>query len=366
MQDGVDYIPMPTWKVFMIQFLNIAGTGPIFGAIMGAKFGPSCYLWIVLGCIFGGAVHDYLSGMISVRKNGATLPELIGSELHWGSRSVIIIFTTLVLLMVGAVFVYSPALILGDLAGDGSTHSMLIWVFVILAYYIIATLLPVDKIIGKIYPVFAFALIFMAVSLLVCLIIKWPTITQYRQAQEEGLLADLEEVWEKYASPELKVYRDQYPDSFNAVSVDGHLFGFPYMEDNFHNAAFLWIRDDWLKNLNAEPPKTIDEMVALARRFTFEDPDGNGKDDTYGLGLQGMVATNNVDKFDVDATVTGGGFTGQAGAIRHGIARALLQVDESYRATLKAAGLLTRDPRMKERKKYGLKAARRAPQFSKR
>lgn len=181
MQDGVDYIPMPTWKVFMIQFLNIAGTGPIFGAIMGAKFGPSCYLWIVLGCIFGGAVHDYLSGMISVRKNGATLPELIGSELHWGSRTVIIVFTTLVLLMVGAVFVYSPALILGDIAGDGTTASMLIWVFVILAYYIIATLLPVDKIIGKIYPVFAFALIFMAVSLLVCLIIKWPTIPEVWQ-----------------------------------------------------------------------------------------------------------------------------------------------------------------------------------------
>jgi putative aldouronate transport system substrate-binding protein len=140
-------------------------------------------------------------------------------------------------------------------------------------------------------------------------IIKWPTITQYRQAQEEGLLADLEDVWEKYASPELKAYREQYPDSFNAVSVDGRLFGFPYMEDNFHNAAFLWIRDDWLKNLNAEPPKTIDEMVALARRFTFEDPDGNGKNDTYGLGLQGLVATNNVGTLE--------GFAGAFGAPGH-------------------------------------------------
>lgn len=181
MQDGVDYIPMPTWKVFMIQFLNIAGTGPIFGAIMGAKFGPSCYLWIVLGCIFAGGVHDYLSGMMSVRQKGATLPEIIGNQFHWGSRTVIIVFTTLVLLMVGAVFVYSPAMILGNLAGDGSSASMFLWVVIILAYYIVATLLPVDKIIGKIYPVFAGALIFMAASLLVCLIVKWPTIPEIWQ-----------------------------------------------------------------------------------------------------------------------------------------------------------------------------------------
>ena len=178
MEDGVDYIPMPTWKVFMIQFLNIAGTGPIFGAIMGAKFGPSCYLWIVLGCIFAGGVHDYFSGMLSMRKNGATLPEIVGSELRWGSRTVIIVFTTLVMLMVGAVFVYSPALILGDLAGDGSSKAMLIWAVVILAYYIVATLLPVDKIIGKIYPIFAFALLFMAASLMVCLFVKWPSIPE--------------------------------------------------------------------------------------------------------------------------------------------------------------------------------------------
>ena len=178
MEDGVDYIPMPTWKVFMIQFLNIAGTGPIFGAIMGAKFGPSCYLWIVLGCIFAGGVHDYFSGMLSMRKRGATLPDIVGSEFHWGSRTVIIIFTTIVLLMVGAVFVYSPALILGDLAGDGSSTAMLIWAGVILVYYIIATLLPVDKIIGKIYPLFAFALLFMAASLFVCLLVKWPSIPE--------------------------------------------------------------------------------------------------------------------------------------------------------------------------------------------
>ena len=178
MQDGVDYVPMPSWKVYMIQFLNIAGTGPIFGAIMGAKFGPSCYLWIVFGCIFAGAVHDYFSGMLSIHKGGATYPEIIGSEIK-GSRFFILFFTTLLLLMVGAVFVYSPALILGDLAGDGSARVVLIWALVILGYYIIATLLPIDKIIGRIYPLFAIALLFMAVSMMICLFIKWPGIPEF-------------------------------------------------------------------------------------------------------------------------------------------------------------------------------------------
>jgi carbon starvation protein CstA len=172
--DGVDFIPMPTWKVFMIQFLNIAGTGPIFGAIMGAKFGPSAYLWIVFGCIFAGAVHDYLSGMLSLRHGGAGLPELVGSYLGNGTKKVMLVFTMLMLLLVGAVFVYSPALILGGMAGDGSRGAIMIWVAVIFIYYIIATLLPIDKIIGKIYPLFAFALLFMAVSLMVCLLVKWP------------------------------------------------------------------------------------------------------------------------------------------------------------------------------------------------
>lgn len=180
-QDGVDFIPMPDWKVFMIQFLNIAGTGPIFGAIMGAKFGPSCYLWIVLGSIFAGAVHDYFSGMLSIRGNGATYPEIIGKELRCGSRTVIIVFTTILLLMVGAVFVYSPALILGSLTGDGSSGVTLVWVFIILAYYIIATLLPVDKVIGRIYPLFAIALLFMAVAMLACLMVKWPSIPEFWQ-----------------------------------------------------------------------------------------------------------------------------------------------------------------------------------------
>ncbi len=172
--DGVDYVPLPTWKVFMIQFLNIAGTGPIFGAIMGAKFGPASYLWIVLGCIFAGAVHDYFVGMLSVRHDGAGLPELVGSYLGAGTKKVMLVFSIVLLLLVGTVFVYSPALILGDMAGDGSRGAIMLWVGIIFLYYIIATLLPIDKIIGKIYPLFAFALLFMAAALMVCLFVKWP------------------------------------------------------------------------------------------------------------------------------------------------------------------------------------------------
>ena len=178
MEDGVDYIPMPTWKVYVIQFLNIAGTGPIFGAIMGAKFGPASYLWIVLGSIFAGAMHDYFMGMFSVRGNGMSLPSIIGHMLGPMTKKVMMVFTILLLLLVGAVFVYSPAIILGGITGDGGTSSVMVWVVVIFIYYIIATLLPIDKIIGKIYPVFAIALIFMAISMMTCLFVKWPSIPE--------------------------------------------------------------------------------------------------------------------------------------------------------------------------------------------
>ena len=174
--DGVDFIPLPSWKIFMIQFLNIAGTGPIFGAIMGAKFGPASYLWIVFGCIFAGSVHDYLSGMLSIRNEGAGLPELIGKYLGENTKKVMLCFTIFLMVMVGAVFVYSPALILGDMTNGGS--SVYIWCAVIFIYYLVATMLPIDKIIGKTYPFFAFAILFMAVALLACLIIKWPTLPE--------------------------------------------------------------------------------------------------------------------------------------------------------------------------------------------
>lgn len=176
--DGVDFVAMPSWRVFMIQFLNIAGTGPIFGAIMGAKFGPSAYLWIVFGCVFAGAVHDYLSGMLSLRHDGAGLPELIGEYLGNGTKRIMIVFTVLLLVIVGAVFVYNPAIILGEMTWGGGKDSMLIWCGIIFIYYIIATMLPIDKIIGKIYPLFALALIFMAIALMAGLFVKWPSIPE--------------------------------------------------------------------------------------------------------------------------------------------------------------------------------------------
>ena len=171
--DGLDYIVLPSWKIFMIQFLNIAGTGPIFGAIMGAKFGPVAYLWIVLGCIFAGAVHDYMSGMLSMRHGGAGLPELIGQYLGKTTKSVMLVFTVLLLIMVGTVFVYSPAEILHSIGGE-----TMMWVVIIFVYYIIATMLPIDKIIGKVYPLFAFSLLFMAGALMVWLFLHWPTVPE--------------------------------------------------------------------------------------------------------------------------------------------------------------------------------------------
>lgn len=161
--DGVDYIPMPWWKLFLIQFLNIAGTGPIFGAVMGIMFGPAAFLWIVFGCIFGGAVHDFISAMISIRQNGASLTEIVGSQLGKVVKTIMLLFTIVLLIMVGAVFVSQPAALLHGLMPK---ISVTLFAVIVFAYYILATLLPVDKIIGKIYPVFGFIFIFMALGLL--------------------------------------------------------------------------------------------------------------------------------------------------------------------------------------------------------
>lgn len=171
--DGVDFMVLPSWKIFMIQFLNIAGTGPTFGAIMGAWYGPVAYLWIIFGCIFAGAMHDYMSGMLSIRNGGAGLPELVGKYLGGATKKVMLVFSVLLLMMVGAVFVYSPAVILKDIWG-----SQMMWILVIFLYYIIATLLPIDKIIGKVYPLFAFSLLFMAGALMIGLFLKWPTLPE--------------------------------------------------------------------------------------------------------------------------------------------------------------------------------------------
>ncbi len=171
--DGVDYIPMPTWKVFLIQFLNIAGLGPIFGAIMGIMYGPAAFLWIALGTIFGGAVHDYLSGMLSLKYKGASLSEVVGFELGGKIKLVMRIFAVVLLIMVGAVFVINPAQLLAQLtagAAGGEVFSLDFWIIAVFVYYILATLLPIDKIIGNIYPLFGFVLLFMAVAIFFMLV----------------------------------------------------------------------------------------------------------------------------------------------------------------------------------------------------
>ena len=175
--DGVDYMPLPTWKIFMIQFLNIAGLGPIFGAIMGAKFGTASYLWIVLGTIFAGAVHDFMAGMLSLRHDGESLPEIIGRYLGITTKQVMRGFTVILMILVGAVFVAGPAGLLAKLTPD--TMDANFWIVVVFIYYIFATLLPVDKIIGKVYPLFAIALLFMAVGILVMLYVHHPALPEF-------------------------------------------------------------------------------------------------------------------------------------------------------------------------------------------
>lgn len=161
--DGVDYVPMPRWRIFLVQLLNIAGTGPIFGAILGACFGPVAFLWITLGGILMGAMHDFISGVMLVRHDGLSIPEVVGHYLGGGMRQFMRLFSVLLLILVGAVFVLSPAQLL---SGMTSSISVSAWVWIILAYYFIATLLPIDKIIGKVYPLFGIALVAMAVGLL--------------------------------------------------------------------------------------------------------------------------------------------------------------------------------------------------------
>ncbi|MBQ7856060.1 MAG: carbon starvation protein A [Alistipes sp.] len=161
--DGVDYVPMPRWRTFLIQLLNIAGTGPIFGAILGACYGPVAFLWITLGGIFMGAMHDYISGVILVRNDGLSITEIVARYLGKGAGAFMRVFSVILLLLVGVVFVVSPADILSARFDFISRNW---WLAIIIAYYFIATLLPIDKLIGKIYPLFGAALVFMALGLL--------------------------------------------------------------------------------------------------------------------------------------------------------------------------------------------------------
>lgn len=162
--DGVDFVPMPVWKVFMIQFLNIAGVGPIFGAIMGIMFGPAAFLWIVFGTIFAGAVHDFTAAMISLRQGGVSLPESVGNELGSGMRHVMRVFSVILLILVGAVFVLTPSGLLASMTPDALDITF--WTVAIFLYYLLATMLPIDKLIGKLYPLFGGALLFMALALM--------------------------------------------------------------------------------------------------------------------------------------------------------------------------------------------------------
>jgi carbon starvation protein CstA len=170
MTDGVDYLPLPKWKTFLIQFLNIAGLGPIFGAVAGAMWGPVAFLWIVLGSIFAGAVHDYFSGMLSVKHKGLSIPEIVGIYLGVGAKQFMRGFTVVLMVIVGAVFIMGPAKILESLTPESLTITF--WIWVVFIYYVLATMLPIDKIIGKIYPLFGFALLFMAVGLTTALFVK--------------------------------------------------------------------------------------------------------------------------------------------------------------------------------------------------
>ncbi|MDR0513460.1 MAG: carbon starvation protein A [Treponema sp.] len=171
MGDGVDYVPIPRWKALGLHFINITGTGPIFGPIAGALFGPAAFIWIVLGCILAGAVHDYMIGMISVRHNGTNVAEIVGKYLGNKPRAIMRVFSIVLLLFVGVVFVTTPAQVLNAHVG-GTQIFFLIVIAVIIVYYIIATLLPIHLIIARVYPIFGALILFMGIGMLIALIVS--------------------------------------------------------------------------------------------------------------------------------------------------------------------------------------------------
>ena len=168
--DGVDYVVMPQWKLFLVQLLNIAGLGPIFGAMQGALWGPVVFLWITFGTIFAGGVHDYFSGMMSERNDGASIAEVTGKYLGPVMQNIMRVFSVVLLIMVGTVFAVGPAGLIVTLCKNGGMSGLLtttlFWLIIILAYYFIATFISIDAIIGKIYPLFGICLIIMAVGVI--------------------------------------------------------------------------------------------------------------------------------------------------------------------------------------------------------
>ena len=175
MADGVDYVEMPAWKVWLVQLLNIAGVGPVFGPILGALYGPSALLWIVIGTIFAGSVHDYMSGMLSLRYKGANVPEVVGHTLGNAGKQFMRVFAVVLLVLVGVVFVTAPAGLLAKLSSSTwqlGWGTFGVWVGIVFAYYFLATLLPIDKIIGRLYPVFGLLLIIMAVGITLAMFVS--------------------------------------------------------------------------------------------------------------------------------------------------------------------------------------------------
>lgn len=173
--DGVDFVPMSPWRIFLVQFLNIAGLGPIFGAIMGIFYGPAAFLWIVFGTIFAGGVHDYLSGMMSIRKGGISLPQIIGDELGKGVKVFMLILSLVLLILLTTTFLSGPAALLQKMHAFttlswGESTIPIVWVLIIFAYYALATVLPVDKLIGRFYPIFGAMLLFMGIGIMVIML----------------------------------------------------------------------------------------------------------------------------------------------------------------------------------------------------
>ncbi|GIU45820.1 carbon starvation CstA family protein [Shewanella algidipiscicola] len=178
--DGVDYVEVHPAKAFLIQFLNVAGVGPIFGPILGALYGPVALVWIVLGNIIGGAVHDYFSGVLSIKEDGKSLPEIAGHYFNIYFKGVMLLFTAMLLFFVGVVFIMSPAGLLSnlDFFKDTIFANNTFWVLLILGYYFLATLLPIDKIITKLYPFFGLLMIVMTVSIAVALLFNAPQLPE--------------------------------------------------------------------------------------------------------------------------------------------------------------------------------------------